>query len=69
MFLTVGQALVNKTLLTSIESWVYASRCLETALLFHTVWHAVFAWLAPTERDAVKVLQRYYFCKVPAAEA
>ena len=62
----------GQTLLPFVERAFYCMRSVPTALLFRTISHAFFETLLaqdPPEETAVKTLSRYYFRRVPAAEA
>eukprot|EP00435_Cladocopium_sp_Y103_P055477 s46_g18.t1 len=62
----------GQTLLPLIERAFYCMRSVPTALLFHTVAYIFFDMLLaqnPPEEAAAKALSRYYFRRVPAAEA
>lgn len=65
----------GRTLMPLIERAFYCMRSVPTALLFHSISHSFFriALVAepssPPEEAAAKALFRYYFHRVPAAEA
>lgn len=62
----------GKTLMPLIERAFYCMRSVPTALLFHSIAHSFFEMLSsqnPPEEAAAKALFRYYFRRVPAAEA
>ena len=67
---TARENLDNKELARFVMGWVYATRCIPTAQVFHTCWSSVFQTLSRLgETRCVLALQRHYFRAITAAHA